>query len=74
MLAESDFTQDNIAELLGEWRSEDEIWGDPNRAMRLEDIVEAERDLLTPDPSPDYSYINLVARCLLMGGTTVEGL
>ena len=52
MPAELDFTQNNIAELLGQWKSEDEIWGDLTRAMRLElkarleDIMEAERDQL----------------------------
>lgn len=53
MPAELDFTENNIAQCLGQWKSEDEIWGDLTRAMRLElkarleDIMEAERDLLT---------------------------
>jgi putative transposase len=52
MPVELDFTQDNIAQCLQQWKSEDEIWGDLTRAMRhelkerLEDIMEAERDLL----------------------------
>jgi transposase-like protein len=53
MPAELDFTENNIAECLEQWKSEDEIWGDLTRAMRLElkarleEIMEAERDLLT---------------------------
>jgi hypothetical protein len=52
MLQELGFTENNIAELLGEWKSEDEVWGDLIRAMRLElkarleDIMEAEWALL----------------------------
>lgn len=52
MLKELDFTENNIAECLEQWKSEDEIWGDLSRAMRdelksrLEEIMEAERDLL----------------------------
>jgi hypothetical protein len=29
-----DFTENNIAECLKQWKSEDEIWGDLTRAMR----------------------------------------
>jgi len=52
MPLELDFTEMNIAECLEEWKSEDEAWGDVTRAMQLElkslleDIMEAERDLL----------------------------
>jgi hypothetical protein len=52
MPVELDFTQKNIADCLGQWKSEDEIWGDLTGAMRLElksrreDIMEAERDQL----------------------------
>jgi len=52
MPVELDFSENNIAECLGQWKSEDEIWGDLTGAMRqelkmrLEDIMEAERDLL----------------------------
>lgn len=52
MPVELDFTHNNIADCLKQWKSEDEIWGDLTRAMRLElkarleDIMEAERDQL----------------------------
>jgi putative transposase len=52
MPLELDFTEMNIAECLEEWKSEDELWGDLTQAMRhelklrLEEIMEAERDLL----------------------------
>jgi hypothetical protein len=51
ILKESDFTA-NIAKGLGQWKSEEEIWGDITHAMRhvlkemLEGLLEAERDLL----------------------------
>ena len=52
MLEELDFSRESIAEKLQEWKSEEQIWGDITRAMRLElksrleDILEAERDQL----------------------------
>ena len=53
MPAELNFSRENIAEMLEEWKHEEgRIWGDLTRDMRhelktrLDDIMEAERDLL----------------------------